>query len=158
MTEVAAHYTGEGYNVTHISPVNEPQYNWDGGQEGSGWTNDQVAKLVRELDASLTASGLSTDILLGESGDWEYLYKSKSDANRSNVINAFFREGSSAYVGNLPHVKNLICGHSYWTDGTWDGMAQWCANKWRKLPDNMTLRCGKVSGACWETATVLPSL
>ena len=122
MTEVAAHYTGEGYNVTHISPVNEPQYNWDGGQEGSGWTNDQVAKLVRELDASLTASGLSTDILLGESGDWEYLYKSKSDANRSNVINAFFREGSSAYVGNLPHVKNLICGHSYWTDGTWDGM------------------------------------
>ena len=122
MTEVAAHYTGEGYNVTHISPVNEPQYNWDGGQEGSGWTNDQVAKLVRELDVSLTASGLSTDILLGESGDWEYLYKSKSDANRSNVINAFFREGSSAYVGNLPHVKNLICGHSYWTDGTWDGM------------------------------------
>ena len=81
-----------------------------------------MAALARELDASLTASGLSTDILLGESGDWEYLYKSKSDADRSNVLSAFFREGSSAYVGNLSHVKNLICGHSYWTDGTWDGM------------------------------------
>lgn len=124
MADVAKHYTEEGYNITHISPVNEPQYNWDSGQEGSGWTNDQVAKLVRELDSSLTANGLSTDILLGEAGDWEYLYKVKNEEERSNVISAFFTPGSSAYVGDLAHVKNLICGHSYWTDGTWDGMRQ----------------------------------
>lgn len=38
MAEVAKHYVDEGYPVSHISPVNEPQYNWDGnGQEGSGW-------------------------------------------------------------------------------------------------------------------------
>ena len=122
MADVAKHYTDEGYNITHISPVNEPQYNWDSGQEGSGWTNDQVAKLARELDASLTANGLSTDILLGEAGDWEYLYKVKNEQERSNVISAFFTPGSSAYVGDLQHVNNLICGHSYWTDGTWDGM------------------------------------
>lgn len=122
MADVAAHYTSEGYQVSHISPVNEPQYNWDSGQEGSGWTNDEVAKLARELDAALTNRGLSTDMLLGESGDWEYLYKTKSDADRSNVLSAFFTPGSSAYVGDLAHVKKLICGHSYWTDGTWDGM------------------------------------
>lgn len=122
MADVTAHYTSEGYRISHISPVNEPQYNWESGQEGSGWTNDQVARLTRELDAALTAQSLSTDILLGESGDWEYLYKTKSDANRSNVFSAFFTPGSSAYVGDLAHVKNLICGHSYWTDGTWDGM------------------------------------
>ena len=122
MADVAARYTGEGYHISHISPVNEPQYNWDSGQEGSGWTNDEVAALARELDMSLDARGLSTDILLGESGDWEYLYKVKGDANRSNVLSAFFTPGSSAYVGDLAHVKNLICGHSYWTDGTWDGM------------------------------------
>ncbi|KAA6320457.1 hypothetical protein EZS27_029775 [termite gut metagenome] len=122
MADVTKHYVNEGYPVTHISPINEPQYNWDGGQEGSGWTNDEVARLARELDVALTSAGLSTDILLGESGDWEYLYKTKSDANRSNVLSAFFTSGSSAYVGNLTHVKNLICGHSYWTDGTWDGM------------------------------------
>ncbi len=122
MAEVAAYYKGEGYNVTHISPVNEPQYNWEGGQEGSGWTNEQVASLARELDAALTAKNLSTDILLGESGDWEYLYRMKGDASRSNVFSAFFTAGSPAYVGDLPHVKKLMCGHSYWTDGTWDGM------------------------------------
>ena len=115
MADVAARYTGEGYHISHISPVNEPQYNWDSGQEGSGWTNDEVAALARELDMSLDDRGLSTDILLGESGDWEYLYKVKGDANRSNIFSAFFTPGSSAYVGDLAHVKNLICGHSYWT-------------------------------------------
>ena len=110
MADVAARYTGEGYHISHISPVNEPQYNWDSGQEGSGWTNDEVAALARELDMSLDDRGLSTDILLGESGDWEYLYKVKGDANRSNIFSAFFTPGSSAYVGDLAHVKNLICG------------------------------------------------
>ena len=123
MAEVAKHYVDEGYPVSHISPVNEPQYNWDGnGQEGSGWKNEEVAKLARELDAQLTQKGLSTNILLGESGDWEYLYKVKDDANRSNVLSAFFSSSSPAYVGDLSHVEKLICGHSYWTDGTWDGM------------------------------------
>lgn len=122
MAGVARHYVNEGYPVTHISPVNEPQYNWENGQEGSGWTNDEVARLTRKLDEALTASNLSVDILSGESGDWEYLYKTKSDTDRSNVISSFFAPGSPAYIGNLTHVKKLICGHSYWTDGTWDGM------------------------------------
>ncbi len=122
LAHVTKYYVGEGYPITHISPVNEPQYNWESGQEGSGWTNDEVARLARELDKSLSSSSLSTDILLGESGDWEYLYKTKSDDNRSNVLSAFFTPGSSAYVGDLAHVKKLICGHSYWTDGTWEGM------------------------------------
>ena len=122
MADVARHYLNEGYPVTHISPVNEPQYNWESGQEGSGWTNDEIARLARELDKELTQRNLSTEILLGESGDWEYLYKIKNDNNRSNVLSAFFTPGSSAYVGDLEHVKKRICGHSYWTDGTWDGM------------------------------------
>lgn len=122
MASVAKYYVSQGYPVTHISPVNEPQYNWDNGQEGSGWTNDEVARLARKLDGALTTAGLSTDILLSEAADWEYLYKSKNDANRSNLLSSFFTAGSSAYVGNLPHIKKLICGHSYWTDGTWDGM------------------------------------
>lgn len=89
MSDVAKYYVNEGYPVTHISPVNEPQYNWDSGQEGSGWTNDEVAKLIRELDTAITSAGLSIDILPGESGDYEYLYKFKNDAAHSNVLSAF---------------------------------------------------------------------
>lgn len=67
--------------------------------------NDEIAKLARELDSQLTQKGLSTNILLGESGDWEYLYKVKDDASRSNVLSAFFSTSSSAYVGDLSHVE-----------------------------------------------------
>lgn len=65
MSDVAKYYVNEGYPVTHISPVNEPQYKWDSGQEGSGWTNDEVARLIRELDTAITSAGLSIDILPG---------------------------------------------------------------------------------------------
>ncbi|MDR0939993.1 MAG: beta-glycosidase [Mediterranea sp.] len=122
LTEVAAHYRQAGYPVTHISPVNEPQYNWDSGQEGSGWTNEEMARLAKELDKSLTTAALPVDLLLNESADWEYLYRAKDDANRSNSLATFFTPGASTYIGDLAHVKPMLGAHSYWTDGTWDGM------------------------------------
>ena len=118
----AAHFAEKGYNISMISPVNEPQYNWDGGQEGSGWQNAEVARLVKELDKSLTVKNLSaTQILVGEAGDWRYLYETsgKAGAGRSRVIDDLFSTSSPNYIGNLPHVPSLICGHSYWLDRTW---------------------------------------
>ena len=44
------HFIGEGYNVTFIDPVNEPQFDWKDGQEGSPWLNYNIAKLAKELD------------------------------------------------------------------------------------------------------------
>lgn len=121
MADVAAHFMDEGYNVTHISPVNEPQYNWDGtAQEGSGWQNSEVARLTRELDRALTERNLNTGISIGEAGTWVHMYQGNND--RENTINAFFDSSSDAYVGDLKHVGNLICGHSYWTFGSWEDM------------------------------------
>lgn len=112
-------------NISYISPVNEPQYNWDApSQEGSGWQNSEIKRLVTELDKSLTANNLDTKILITEAGDWEYLYKVKSDAARSDQIKAFFSSTSENYVGNLTHVSPVIGGHSYWTDGTWNNLFQ----------------------------------
>lgn len=122
MADVAAHFVGEGYNVSHISPVNEPQYDWNGtSQEGSGWKNSEVARLTRELDAALSARNLNTKILLAEAGSWNYLY-SGSASDRASTINAFFSQASDSYVGNLEHVPALICGHSYWTFDNWSAM------------------------------------
>ena len=144
MADVAAHYTSEGYNITHISPINEPQFSWnDGGQEGSPWTNDEAAHLLRELDNALTERGLSTDILPGEAAEWTYLYTTKDDPNRSKVVEAFFEPSSSAYIGDLTHVKSLIGGHSYWTDGTWDGM--------RNARERMAQTAGQYGLEVWQT-------
>jgi O-glycosyl hydrolase len=125
MATVAAYFKqNKGINFGYISPVNEPQYNWDGGQEGSGWQNSEIKRLAVELDRSLTAKGLDTKILLAEAGDWEYLYKVKGEAGRSNVIAEFFSPGSDNYIGDLTHVPNIIAGHSYWTDGSWNSLTQ----------------------------------
>jgi O-glycosyl hydrolase len=125
MATVAAYFRqSKGVTFDYISPVNEPQYNWEGGQEGSGWQNSQIKRLAVELDRSLTENGLDTKILLAEAGDWEYLYKVKGDAGRSNVIAEFFSPASENYIGNLAHVPNVIGGHSYWTDVSWSSLNQ----------------------------------
>lgn len=135
MAEVADKFVKAGYNVSHISPVNEPQYDWGAGsdgtasQEGCGWQNVQVAKLTRELDKALETRALSTMISIGEAASWEYLYSvGNSSAARASTVNAFFDPSSEAYVGDLKHVGNLICGHSYWTFDNWSHMRSVRAN------------------------------
>lgn len=123
LATTALHFKEQGYSISYISPVNEPQYNWSSGQEGSGWQNSEVVKLVRNLDQSLTSKGLdSTNILVDEAGAWNDLYEADATAGngRSDVINDFFNPSSSDYIGNLKHVPALICAHSYWLDTSWD--------------------------------------
>lgn len=123
LATVTKHFVDEGYNVSYISPVNEPEYNWGPGsdQEGSGWQNIQVAQLAKELNTSLGNNGLSnTKILLSEAGSWNYLYESLNDG-RGNVLDAYFNPSNAdTYVGNLEHLANIIAGHSYYTDKTWE--------------------------------------
>lgn len=123
MAEVAAHFKAEGYNVTHISPFNEPQYDWGAGsdgnasQEGSGWSVAQQVQLVRELDKALTNKGIDVNILPGEAANWTELYSS------DNILSNYFTAGGANYIGDLAHLKNnLVCAHSYWTDYNWNDM------------------------------------
>jgi O-glycosyl hydrolase len=123
LSTVANHFIQEGYNVSYISPVNEPQWNWSSGQEGSGWQNAEVAKLARALDQSLTNNGLNNvKMLLAEAGAWNYLYEADGSVGvgRSDIINDFFNPESNDYIGNLSHMPKLICSHSYWTDLNWN--------------------------------------
>lgn len=110
------HFTNEGYNVTRISPVNEPQFDWLDGQEGSPWHNSHIAALARELDKSLTSRDLNTKILLPEAKAYDALYGGKGHA--TNQITAFFDSSSPTYIGNLPSMAREVAGHSYWTFGT----------------------------------------
>lgn len=109
------HFVDEGYNVTYIDPVNEPRFDWKDGQEGSPWENGNIAKLATELDKSITNRNLTTKILIPEASSWDLLYSGSGRA--ANQIDAFFRSGSSNYIGNLPSLAKVVAGHSYWTFG-----------------------------------------
>jgi len=105
----------DGICFNYISPVNEPQWDWKGGQEGSPWTNTEIAKLCRILGNDLKTAGLSTKIEITEAGKLTHLFDRGNDANRGFQIKEFFSPGSENYVGDVPNMAHKIAGHSYFT-------------------------------------------
>jgi len=105
-----------GLTIDYVSPFNEPQYEWDGsGQEGSPATNTNIYNFVNVLSPKLQSKGLNSQIVVGEGGSYEPLYKTISGKeNRSNQIDYFFASNSSKNIAGLSNVKKTISAHSYW--------------------------------------------
>lgn len=116
LATTAKHFADEGYNVTYIDPVNEPQFDWKDGQEGSPWENSNIAKLAKELDKSIDSRGLTAKILIPEASSLDCLYGGSGRA--TNQIYSFFNTSSANYIGNLSHLDKTVAGHSYWTYST----------------------------------------
>ena len=108
--------TEHGLTIDYISPFNEPQYEWDGtNQEGSPATNANTYNFVTVLSPKLQSKGLSSQIVVGEAGAFEPLYKTVSGKeSRSNQIDYFFGVNSTKNIAGLSNVKKTISGHSYW--------------------------------------------
>nr|WP_294921956.1 glycoside hydrolase [uncultured Flavobacterium sp.] len=108
--------TVHGLTIDYVSPFNEPQYEWDGsGQEGSPATNMNIYSFVNVLSPKLQSKGLSSQIVVGEGGSYEPLYKTiAGKENRSNQIDYFFGVNSSKNIAGLSNVKKTISAHSYW--------------------------------------------
>lgn len=117
LATVAKHFADDGYNVTYIDPVNEPQHDWKNGQEGSPWENSDIARLARQLDKSIASRDLSTKILIPEAGSLACLYAGTSKRGNKQ-IEAFWKRGTSTFIGNLSAVAPVAAGHSYWTVGS----------------------------------------
>ena len=116
LAQVIIGLNNKGLNVDYVSPVNEPQWDWsDGGQEGTPFWNDQIAGIVKKLDAALGEHNLSTKIDVAEAGKINYLYSQADKVGRGNQINAFFNPKSPNYIGDLDHVSHSISAHSYFT-------------------------------------------
>ena len=117
LTTVMSHFkTSEGINFNYISPINEPQWGWTDGQEGSPWTNTEMRNLTVELSAKLAAKNLVSKIMITEAGSYKYLTSTTAPNDKDRQIEDFFTSSSSNYIA--PFIsKKLIAGHSYWTDG-----------------------------------------
>jgi O-glycosyl hydrolase len=105
----------EGVRFEHVSPVNEPQWDWKGGQEGSPWMNGEVRGLAAVLGSTFREAGLATRIEIAEAGKLNYLYEEADKPGRGDQVAAFFGRSSPLYLGGLPNVARSIAAHSYWT-------------------------------------------
>lgn len=119
LAEVMAHFNREGIFFDYLSPVNEPQWDWDGnGQEGTPALNEEIHSLVRYLSHELSSRGLHTQIVIGEAGSIGHAALSmeslgKTSDGRDDQARFFFGEASPFYIGDLPNVEKTISAHSY---------------------------------------------
>jgi len=119
LAEVAHHFeTEESITFEYISPVNEPQNNWeDAGQDGSSWTNEEIARLVRELNTSMEERNLeNSKIFLAEASRVTDLTEESDPDPAEEVIHDLFDPQSANYVGDLENVAPIVSYHSYWTN------------------------------------------
>ena len=124
LATVVKHFDEQGLHFDYLSPVNEPQWDWNSQpgrakQEGSPWQNDEIFRVVAALDEALTQAQSDTRILIPEAGKLDFLYRTEvddPDPGRSNQIAAFWNSDSSLYIGDLAHASPYVAGHSYSTD------------------------------------------
>ena len=122
--DIADWFVAQGYPVTTVSPVNEPQWTWGGawvGQEGCHFESDEVAELF-EVFATEMKKRNSSYILSGpESGQLtDNYYNYIDDYFGSEVINDYCE---------------YISVHSYWIDNRIDVKSAFSQKMKEQYPD-----------------------
>jgi hypothetical protein len=115
-TVVKGIYAHQHIRLNYVSPVNEPQWEWsDTKQEGSPYSNKEIASLVRSIDSSFNRNHIKSKILVSEAGTINFLVSTTNKTEKGNQINDFFRLDSPDYIGNLKSVYKAVLSHSYFT-------------------------------------------
>ncbi|MFT4153189.1 glycoside hydrolase [Parafilimonas sp.] len=105
-----------GISFNYISPVNEPQWDWsDSGQEGSPYTNKEIAGIVKAFNKAFQQDKTDAKLLITESGSLTYLLPAGDKRDKDEQVNDFFNAASPLYVGNLSNITYAIAAHSYFT-------------------------------------------
>lgn len=102
--DVAEHFIEEGVPVKFISPINEPQWDWAGGQEGCHYEPTEIAAVyVAFLEEMQSRPALAGVELSGpESGEW--------GGQTTKYVSALLNNKKLR-----EHLSAVDC-HSYWTD------------------------------------------
>ncbi|MBO5858740.1 MAG: hypothetical protein J6R20_03085 [Clostridia bacterium] len=121
---IADWFVEQGYPVTAISPINEPQWSWGGewvGQEGCHYTADETVEVLEMFALEMQKRGCKYKLSGPESGQLteEYFdYVDKFFA--SEILNGFC---------------DSISAHSYWIDNNWWAKSQFAEKMAKQYPD-----------------------
>lgn len=122
LARIARHYDSLGTPLKYISPVNEPQWDWNcatNTQEGTQWSTQEISRLADSASSAFVRHGVSTNILLTEAGQLDFVYSRTSPNNDNNPSLDQLRlwaPGNALYIGNRPKIAPILAAHSYWTD------------------------------------------
>ena len=126
LVDVTEHLMDKGFNIPYISPINEPQGDWNTPrQEGSPWRNGEIARMAQELDRALGRSAKfdHVRIFIGEATRMKMLYTQRpkmfarfaSDSLEcpGRQLFMFFDKESPHYLGDLKHIEYEFTAHPY---------------------------------------------
>jgi hypothetical protein len=122
ITDILQHFRDnpdqrERIEFDHVLPVNEPQWDWQNGQEGSRVSNDDLKRIYAALARQLKQAGLKTKILGPESGNIPDMYS--FDASAREKWRADYGDYLRLICGD-PEVSagfgGILSYHSYWSD------------------------------------------
>jgi O-glycosyl hydrolase len=135
LLDIAEHFKDDGIPVQYVSPINEPQWEWKGGQEGCRFTTDQLMNVSRALVRELKKRGADIKPSFIDSGKWydpEYTLK------------LYDKMVADPEIGPA---MDHFAAHSYWTnDSDRRIVAGVFKQKTQKLPLHMTEWCQMESG------------
>ncbi len=113
--DVIQHFDSQGLHFKYISPLNEPQYEWKEGtdgttsQEGSPATDQEIANVVKAMSKEFSTRNLSSQIFVAEAG--------AINSGVKQVPKFWGNSNPSMKIAGLPNVSNIVSSHSYWDDG-----------------------------------------
>ena len=120
LVDILKHFRDEwNIHFDYISPVNEPQWEWNDGsnQEGNRASNDDLKAIAIALHTELQTQQVETTIQMMESGDLKSWYQ-----ELSHLENEYGKKYGN-YLSNIvndpelsDNIKPVFCGHSYWSD------------------------------------------
>jgi len=100
--DVVEHFVNEGYPIKYVSPVNEPQWEWTGGQEGCHYEPEElVAFLNVFLDVMEERQMEGVELSAPELGEW------------GNTSYAYFE--AIFADERLKNALTTLDVHSYWS-------------------------------------------
>jgi O-glycosyl hydrolase len=140
LVRVLQYFEKQGLPFDYLSPFNEPNWDWSGGQEGCRYNNDDLKRVAKVIHAALHEAKLSTDLDLLDSGDLRALlddddYRAYQRVRKPGIHlgngneaqgRGKYRECVRELLGD-PELRrmvgNRISSHSYWTHGSFHDLS-----------------------------------
>ncbi len=137
--DVVEHFIEEGLPIKFLSPINEPQWEWTGGQEGCHYSTNEVVKVlstfVKALEERPALVEAGVEISGPEGVNWH------NDNGVISMCEAVFNNKT------LKNHMTAVDNHSYWSDA--NAKKTFAANFMKKHPDvkvRMSEWCEMTSG------------
>jgi O-glycosyl hydrolase len=114
LADITEHFIrAEKIPAKGVSPINEPQWDWDGSsQEGCHYSAEEVVRMVEIMLREVERRGLPVEVEAPENGSWEMVVEPAGDDWRRSPVylerllgNEYVRERLDSYAV-----------HSYWAN------------------------------------------